>query len=226
MGLSSEVVSVEGFTKNANGIYPGYVSPALLNKYYNVTNNTATFAVSQAVYESLGQQTSPSDLTYFQTFFDIPKQPITRDFGGHDNTTLCTSSACGEANLDIQYIMGMAQGANTTYWYDNDWVFGWLTSVADSESPSDVFSISYGGYESGLDYSYTSTFNIEAIKLGTMGVTILASSGDAGAPSSFAKENTKYCGYSPQFPAASPYVTAVGATNVSLYVKRIMIDSV
>ena len=39
-----------------------------------------------------------------------------------------------------------------------------------------------------------------------MGVTILAASGDDGAPGSSS------CGYDLSFPASSPYVTAVGAT--------------
>eukprot|EP01042_Synura_sphagnicola_P007113 gene7113-biopygen7482 len=46
-----------------------------------------------------------------------------------------------------------------------------------------------------------------------MGVTVLAASGDDGAPG-FANRNvTKAnCTYDPMFPASSPYVTAVGAT--------------
>lgn len=45
-----------------------------------------------------------------------------------------------------------------------------------------------------------------------MGVTLLASSGDDGAPGSQARGNAIFCGYSPSFPASSPYVTAVGGT--------------
>lgn len=203
------------FTGN-NGIYPGYISPAFINKYYNVTFNTVSMDVSQAVYESLGQQTSPSDLTYFQNFFNLPLQAITRDIGGNVNNSACNNpDNCGEANLDVQYLMGMAQGANTTYYYTDDWMFGFLDAVSDSDSPSDVYSISYGGYESGIEYSYSSAFNNEAIKLGVMGSTILASSGDTGVGGSLASKSTHYCGYNPQFPASSPYVTAVGATDVS-----------
>lgn len=194
--------------------YAGYVYPGLINQYYNVTNNTASFRVSQAVYESLNQQMSPSDLTYFQNFFHLPVQPITRDVGGNANDAKCDGNTCGEANLDIQYLMGIAQHANTTFWYTDDWMFGWIVSVGDSDFPSDVYSISYGGQETGLESSYTSSFNNEAIKLGTMGVSLLVASGDTGAPGSYGNQGTKYCGYNPQFPASSPYVTAVGATMV------------
>lgn len=51
------------------------------------------------------------------------------------------------------------------------------------------------------------------MKLGIMGVSIFVSSGDDGAPGSVARDHPNKCGYSPSFPATSPYVTAVGATQ-------------
>ena len=71
-------------------------------------------------------------------------------------------------------------------------------------------------------------FNTEAQKLGTMGVTITISSGDNGVTwsSSTCNQNSGSStspwtgtntwtgeGYFPSFPATSPYVTAVGATQ-------------
>ena len=50
-------------------------------------------------------------------------------------------------------------------------------------------------------------FNIQAIKLGVMGTTILAASGDDGVI-----DFLNNCGYYPQFLASSPYVTAVDGT--------------
>eukprot|EP00966_Prymnesium_polylepis_P182822 4236016-Prymnesium_polylepis.1 len=51
------------------------------------------------------------------------------------------------------------------------------------------------------------------MKLGTRGVSILFSSGDDGAPSYLVRSSHGgQCGYEPQFPASSPYATAVGAT--------------
>ncbi len=46
-------------------------------------------------------------------------------------------------------------------------------------------------------------------------VTLLSASGDDGVAGYKARGNTKMCGYWPQFPATSPYVTAVGGTQVS-----------
>ena len=55
---------------------------------------------------------------------------------------------------------------------------------------------------------------MEAIKLGLQGVTILAASGDDGANSRDVRQyGSVACGYKPSWPASSPYVTAVGATQ-------------
>ncbi len=52
------------------------------------------------------------------------------------------------------------------------------------------------------------------MQLGLMGVTILSASGDDGVAGDLARSDPLYCGYFPQFPASSPYVTAVGGTQV------------
>lgn len=74
-------------------------------------------------------------------------------------------------------------------------------------------SISYGSTESSLPSSLTTQFNTEAAKLGVLGVTVFVSSGDDGAAGSGARNAPKSCAYQPSFPATSPYVTAVGATQ-------------
>ena len=101
----------------------------------------------------------------------------------------------------------------TTFWYTDFTSFSsWLVEVADVENPPLVLSISYGVEEGYVTIAEHSAFNIQAIKLGAMGVTIVVASGDNGAVSRFFNQNT--CIYSPSFPASSPYVTAVGATMV------------
>jgi tripeptidyl-peptidase-1 len=70
-----------------------------------------------------------------------------------------------------------------------DWVF----NVSDRSKPhTDLYNV----------------FNTEAMKLGLRGITIVAATGDNGALSS-----SSSCNYVPTFPASSPYVTAVGATQ-------------
>ena len=51
---------------------------------------------------------------------------------------------------------------------------------------------------------------VQAQKLALRGVTILAASGDRGVSDA---QSAISCGYNPSFPASSPFVTAVGATQ-------------
>lgn len=60
---------------------------------------------------------------------------------------------------------------------DSDNFSGWLLAVANLVNPPLVVSISYGASEASITASEFDAFNLQAIKLGLMGVTILASSG-------------------------------------------------
>jgi subtilase family serine protease len=199
-------------------IYSSYVTPALLAKVYDIRNTTGSSLASQAVYETIGQTFSPKDLTLFQKFFELRIHPMSQVIGGHssDSTCLRDINDCVEANLDIQYLMAMSQNSPTTYYYwsGQDFLLQWITKVAAMKNPPLVFSISYGADEQQLSQDYADGFNSQAIKLGLMGVTIVASSGDDGAVSSSGRMNPLRCGYSPSFPASSPYVVAVGGTMV------------
>jgi tripeptidyl-peptidase-1 len=123
---------------------------------------------------------------------------------------------CAEANLDVQYLMAVSQVTPTTYFYWNgtDWMLDWLIYMTNMMNPPLVNSISYSSYELGYNSTYAQQFDTEAIKLGAMGVTLLSASGDDGVSGFLARSSPIYCGYYPQFPATSPYVTAVGGTMV------------
>lgn len=82
----------------------------------------------------------------------------------------------------------------------------------ESEVMPKVVSISYGGDEYEFGESYSVRINQEFGKLGLLGVTILASSGDSGA---LGDDSDCYGGveYVASFPASASYVTAVGGTH-------------
>lgn len=85
--------------------------------------------------------------------------------------------------------------------------------MATQSNPVLVHSISYGSIESELENSVKENFDTEMIKLGLMGVTVLVASGDDGVANFQARSSQSACGYNPSYPATSPYVTAVGATQ-------------
>ena len=204
----------------------GVTTPALLNSVYNIQSNIGSELTRQAVYANINQKFSPSDLTLFQLAFDLPLQGIAKGVGEHvdDNACLISVSECMEANVDVQYITAVAQNVPTTYYYwsgDDVWL-DWILSVANLTAPPQVFSISYGSYEFFMSPAYLRAVNVEAIKLGLQGVTILAASGDDGVAGFGARIfGPAFCSYFPMFPASSPYVTAVGGTMVPKYSEHI-----
>ena len=158
----------------------GSIQPKKLHVYYSMDNNTGNSLSSQAVFQSLNQFVSPRDLTLFQTAFQLPKQGVTTFIGGGNDDFICTifPETCAEGNLDMQYLMAISQGVPTTNWYTDFSDFSnWLLAVANKVNPPLVISLSYGTAESFVSASEFDAFNLQAIKLGLMGVTILVSSG-------------------------------------------------
>ena len=206
-------------TMQPTGLYAiGSVTPRFINQYYNVSSNTGNLQVSQAVYETNYEGYSPSDLKMFQKSFGLPLQ-APNEHGSFFNYHNCTYRDCKHGNFMLQYIMGIAQNVKTIYDYElpdnNDFLSNWITSVSNTATPANVYSISWGIDELYVSPSFANLFNTEAIKLGVMGTTILTSSGNDGALPSKAQGNPSYCGYVPTFPSSSPYVVVVGGTNVS-----------
>jgi hypothetical protein len=180
--LRKEKEEAEQQDISSSASYTGYVYPALLNDYYCIPSNVGNNLTSQAVYESLNQTLSPSDLSTFQTYFGLPQEKIAGDYNGHVNDQTCLTSPddCAEANLDVQYLMGIAQKVPTFYSYWNstgntDIFVNWITAVANLADPQDVYSISYSGYEFSYSISELDAWNIQAQILGLRGTTIIAS---------------------------------------------------
>jgi len=196
----------------------GNITPENLNDVYSISNNMATNPqTTQSLFESLGQSFSPSDLEMFQSEFSISAENVSHIIGSN-NASECAGDPndCIEANLDVQYIIAMAQNAATTFWSvssNGDIFLNWILAVANMTNPPLVHSMSYGSIESEEDPIELKRFDTEAQKLGVRGVTIVVSSGDDGVANFQARSDPSQCGFSPSFPATSPSITAVGATQ-------------
>ena len=206
----------------------GQTTISFLDTYYDIASNIGSSEISQSVFETSGQSFSPTDLTSFQNRYDTTVQTA-EVIGGHDVSS-CTmaNDQCTEGNLDIQYIMGMAQVTTSTYYYvgGNDPFVSYVSAIQDSSDPILVNSISWGSVEQDNPISSLSTFYTETMALAAQGVTVMVSSGDQGVSNSqcacnensgsntvsWASSTWTGKGYFPSFPASCPYVTAVGAT--------------
>jgi len=186
------------------------VTPSVIRQRYNVTMTGSNKNNSQAVAEFQDQFYSPSDLTTFFTQYVPNAQP------GQDQVTKVVgtnspSSPGTEAELDIQYIMGVAPGVPSWFYITEGDFFTallqWISSLETSGIPW-VHSVSYG-LQSEFDPSRSTrdSVNAQFQKAGVLGLTIIFASGDYGCGCEFCFR------FAPSFPATSPFVTSVGATE-------------
>eukprot|EP01114_Cavostelium_apophysatum_P003565 TRINITY_DN1352_c0_g1_i1.p1 TRINITY_DN1352_c0_g1~~TRINITY_DN1352_c0_g1_i1.p1 ORF type:complete len:732 (-),score=197.89 TRINITY_DN1352_c0_g1_i1:61-2190(-) len=190
-----------------------YITPELLRDFYGVPAGTviSNSQTSQSVAEFIGQFYSPKDLNMFFDLMALPEGQVT--LIGKNNQ----SQPGGEASLDIQFIMGVAPDAPTTFWSiadddddQSDPFMTWITDVVNSKNPPLIHSFSYGQDEGDLTYGYAERLNIEFQKAGAMGLSIFISSGDIGVSG-----QGGCTPFEPSWPATSPFVTSVGATALS-----------
>ncbi|PYH97142.1 subtilisin-like protein [Aspergillus ellipticus CBS 707.79] len=156
------------------------------------------------------------------------------EFNGGLNDQTATSDS-GEANLDLQYIVGVSNPLPVTEYStggrgqlipdptspdpndnNNEPYLEFLQNVLkleDDDLPQ-VISTSYGEDEQTVPQSYALTVCNLYAQLGSRGVSVLFSSGDSGVGSACqTNDGTNRTHFPPQFPAACPWVTAVGATS-------------
>jgi tripeptidyl-peptidase-1 len=226
--------SVAKGASGATGPYTGYVpsdpncgmngtiTPCRLRQVYNIRGSGSVDA-TQSVFASLGSKFSPADLKKFQDSMG-GSDTMARMVGANANDdTYCrvnaNAGACAESMLDSEYLMAVCPNSPTTFWYVDaqagvhDMFVMWLMAVADAAQIPLVLSVSYGGPEAFITAGELNLFSTNAMKLGLLGVTIVVSSGDDGAPSFWVQGHPEKCSYLPEFPASNPYVVAVGATQ-------------
>ncbi|EFQ97717.1 tripeptidyl-peptidase 1 [Nannizzia gypsea CBS 118893] len=144
------------------------------------------------------------------------------------------SGSSTEANLDMQYVVGLSHKAKVTYYStagrgplipdlsqpdqasNNNEPYleqlRYLVKLPKDQLPS-VLTTSYGDTEQSLPASYTKATCDLFAQLGTMGVSVIFSSGDTGPGSSCqtndGKNSTRF---NPIYPASCPFVTSIGGT--------------
>ena len=200
------------------GILRGFITPVRINQAYNIESNIGSPLATQSVYATSNEHYSPTDLSLFQRYFELPQQAVNRvnDPRAQTQKWCRDTTLCAEGNLDLEYIMAVGRSP-TTFGYSDSEMAYYLKDVFESGKPPLVISISYGIEEKFLRLSETAFFEFQAVRLGLMGVTILVATGDDGATSYYSRLNKANCAYSPSYPASCAFVTAVGATQVSDY---------
>ena len=206
-----------------------YITPESIKSLYNIPKSLLnTKLSSQSVVEFQGDNCfNIDDLQQFIKANGLKNITIDqKDLWGPCNTS--TFGPDTEATLDIQYQIGTNQDSNQYYVTVSDWLYQYASLMHNSSSPPMVNSMSYGWAEwdqcdpsvfpecfiGGDSEIYTKRTNIEFMKLAIRGVTLLASSGDAGAPGRMSEDCEPDKPINPVFPTSSPWVLSVGGNIV------------
>ncbi|KAI0865173.1 subtilisin-like protein [Xylaria cubensis] len=214
------------------------ITPACLKTIYNIDYQADAKSGSKVSFVSyLEEYARYSDLALFEQNY-LPEAvgqnvSVVLYNGGLDNQTSIADS--GEANLDLQYIIGTGHPLPVTEFSVGG--RGPLVTDLDQPDPNDnndepyleflqnvlklpqdklpqVISTSYGENEQSVPKSYALSICNLIAQLGSRGVSVIFSSGDSGTGSAClsndGKNTTKF---QPQYPASCPWVTSVGSTR-------------
>ncbi|KAJ5130065.1 Peptidase S8/S53 subtilisin/kexin/sedolisin [Penicillium bovifimosum] len=244
----------EAFRSNAMSSSPdcnSIITPQCLKDMYNVGDYKADDSIGNKVafVSYLEQYARYSDLELFEKniapFAKGQNFSVIQYNGGlNDQTSTADSS---EANLDLQYIVGVSSPVPVTEFsvggrgelvpdldqpdpndVNNEPYLEFLQNVLkmDQKDLPQVISTSYGEDEQSVPEKYArSVCNLFA-QLGSRGVSVIFSSGDSGVGAAcMTNDGRNATHFPPQFPAACPWVTSVGATTHTAPEKAVYFSS-
>jgi kumamolisin len=120
-----------------------------------------------------------------------------------------------EVELDIEIAGAIAPGVRIGVYFapntDQGFIDAVTTAVHDTSLRPSIVSISWGGPENSWTEQARNALNSAFEDAATMGVTVLASSGDNGAT-----DGSSNGALTVDFPASSPYVVGCGGTKLTL----------
>ena len=204
---SSDVAPMAATTPQGYG-------PAAFKTAYGVRSTTTSHIGIVVAYDA---PDITSDQTAFSKAFGLPPLPACTSatqngcfekLNQHGGKTYpaTNSSWAVETSLDVESAHGMCPGCRITLVEANSASMSNLSAAVDTAvaSGAKVVSNSYGGTESTGEAAYDSHYH-------KTGVTMVASSGDNG--------------YGTDYPAASPYVVAVGGTTLKVSGTRVVSET-
>ncbi|THH09096.1 hypothetical protein EW145_g2249 [Phellinidium pouzarii] len=123
-----------------------------------------------------------------------------------------------EANLDVQYTIGLASGVPTTFisvgQENQDGALGGFLDIINfllnESNPPTVLTTSYGQDEYTMSRALARQVCNAYMQLGARGTSILFASGDGGVSGS---QRSSCSDFVPTFPSGCPFLTSVGATT-------------
>lgn len=201
-------------------------SPLQVAKAYSFPSGTTGAGQCIAVIE-LGGGYAASDLNSFFSNLGLPTPEVTAVSvdGAKNSPTGDPGGADAEVELDIEVVGAIAPAAQIAAYFapntDQGFIDAVTTAVHDATLKPSIISMSWGGAESSWTAQSRDAFNSAFQDASTMGVTVLAASGDDGASDGSTNGSPAV-----DFPAASPFVVGCGGTKLTLSGSGIAIEVV
>jgi kumamolisin len=140
--------------------------------------------------------------------------PVSVD-GATNSPTGDSGGPDGEVELDVEVAGAIAPAAQIAVYFapntDQGFIDAVTTAVHDATLKPSIVSISWGGPEDSWTAQSREALNSACQDASTMGVTVLAASGDNGSSDGSASGAPTV-----DFPAASPFVLACGGTKLTI----------
>ncbi|KAJ7491009.1 family S53 protease-like protein, partial [Mycena latifolia] len=198
------------------------ITPSCLQALYNIPTTAATSKTNRiGVVSFIDQWANNADLATFLRAFrtDIPPTTAftltTLDGGSNPQSS---SQAGVEANLDIQYTVGLATGVPVNFISvgennadgADEGFLDVTTNLLGQPAPPQVLTTSFGFDERDLSIAAATALCNAYMQLGARGVSVIFSAGDGGVGGGQSQTCTTFL---PTFPGGCPFVTVVGATQ-------------
>jgi len=197
----------------------GYTPPQFRSAY-GLSGSDNGSGVTVAIVDAYASPTLLSDAQRYASENDSSNPLSSSQFSellpqSFTNTQTCDASGWyGEQTLDVEAVHSTAPGANILYAGAQNCITGLndsIRAIVDGHL-ADVISNSWG--DSGGDLLDSSSDRVATDNLLLMadgtGISVLFSSGDSG------DEYTSIGVVTPDYPASSPYATAVGGTTLQI----------
>ncbi len=200
----------------------GYVGREVMIDLYNITSPTVQLSdtsVCAVEYQDIGGF-NQSDLLQQQALNGEVAKKVSHIVGVNQGPMI-------ETQLDLQMMSQVAENADIWFWGGARWLYSFAVNFLNATTVPDILSMSWGWSTrqqcDGLGVCphnmtsavYVNRTNLEYVKMGLRGISVLVASGDAGAPgrtNEGCSPTGPAAGVNPAFPGSSPYVTSVGAT--------------
>jgi subtilase family serine protease len=152
---------------------------------------------------------STTNLPTTTTYGTAPGAPTALACSGNNPPDSCDDYY--ESALDLEWSGATAPSAKVIFATGQDVFLNAMTGAIDNDI-APIVTVSYGDCESGFGAAYINQFNALFKQANAQGQTVLGPAGDAGSTDCDGGTTYATQGLAVDFPASSPFVTAVGGT--------------